>query len=122
MQLVEFLESSGWSKAELSRKIGVSKQAIGQWDDIPVKWEVVLRGFLESGEIPPEPEGKFIPTDLELLRIIRERSKTTDVAICLAHGWRVWEFNKMIADLVGKYPSSDPFWKQVKSDSDIRRA
>jgi hypothetical protein len=110
VKLIDFLEDSGWSKAELSRKIGVSRQGIGQWDDIPEKWVSVLEGILDSSEGAPNPVGRFEPTDEELLVIIRGRSKATDLDICQDHGWRIWEFNQMISDLVKKYPYGDKFW------------
>ena len=65
------------------------------------------------GDIEPRVNPKDI-SDLELLKIIRNRSKVSDWDLCQERGWRVWEFNQMIADLVKKYPSTlDDFWRSA---------
>ena len=113
MKLVEFLEASGWTKAQVARHVGVSKAAVGQWAEVPERYLDELREVLVHEIDPPKPVKSADLSDVELLRVIRGRSKTTDWEICKQYGWRVWEFNQKIADLVKKYPLSDPFWKGV---------
>ena len=121
MELAEFLEASGWNKSQVARHIGVSKAAVGQWSEIPERYLEDLREVLVREIDPPKPMKSAVLSDLELLKVIRGRSKTTDWAICQSHGWRVPDFYKMIADLVAKYPVDDPFWRQVKIDTDNRK-
>jgi transcriptional regulator with XRE-family HTH domain len=46
MKLDNFLKGSGWTRADLSRKLGISKPAISKWDEVPLKWVSVLEGIL----------------------------------------------------------------------------
>ena len=118
MKLAEFLESSGWSKAAVARHLGISPPAVALWDDIPEKHLASL--VEEIGSPPPEPKKKVELSDLELLEVIRTRGSVSDFDICRAHGWRIPEFNQMIADLTKKYPlngeswKTHEFWGQVK--------
>ena len=111
--MAEFLESSGWSKAQLARHLGVTPAAVSQWDDIPSGYKVHISE--EEKRSPPPPVKRVDPkevTDLELLEVIRTRGSISDWDICQDRGWRIWEFNQMIADLTKKYPMSDPFWSE----------
>ena len=117
MKVAEFLESSGWSKAQLARHLGVTPAAVSQWEEIPEKWVqfcAVILSNLEFNPVePPKPVKRVDPkevTDLELLEVIRTRGEVSDFDICQTHGWRVWEFNQMISDLLKKYPVGDDFW------------
>jgi len=120
MKVSEFLEKSGWTKAELARHLGITPAAVSQWDNIPPGYTV----HLEDTRSPPPPVKRVDPksiSDLELLKVIRTRGKDlSDFDICQAHGWRVPEFNQMIADLTKKYPlngqkwGDHEFWGQVK--------
>ena len=53
MELSEFLEASGWSKAQVSRHVGVSKAAVGQWKEVPEKYLEDLREVLVKEVDPP---------------------------------------------------------------------
>ena len=118
MKLKEFLESSGWSKAAVARHLGISPPAVALWDDIPEKHLSSLVEEIDSP--PPEPKKKVELSDFALLEVIRTRGSVSDFDICRAHGWRIPEFNQMIADLTKKYPldgescKTHSFWAQVK--------
>ncbi len=108
MLLSEFLEKSGWTKAAVARKLGISDPAVSKWDEIPDKHVRVLAEALLKSEGEPKKVRKCHPRDLpddELREIIRGRSKTTDWDICQEHGWRVWEFNEAIAGWVKRNPA-----------------
>ncbi len=62
MKLDTFCKESGWSKADVSRKLGVSRQAVGQWDEVPEKWAKVLEGCM--GMDPGAPD--FVDTALAM--------------------------------------------------------
>jgi len=101
MRLDDFLDKSGWSKAAVARRLGISRAALTGWDgEIPDKHAVKLSAVLLAEEPEPKIVRRCHPSDLpddELKAIIRGRSKTTDWDICQAHGWRVWEFYEAIA-------------------------
>jgi len=117
MELIEFLEKSGWTQSQLARHLGLSRGALTKWDEVPEKWfqscAVILSNLELSPIEPPKPVKRVDPkevTDLELLKVIRTRGSVSDWDICQERGWRVWEFNQMIADLLKKHPYGDDFW------------
>ena len=110
MELSEFLELTGWTKAQVSRHVGVSKAAVGQWCEIPERYAEDLRLEAVRQIDPPKPVKAAELSDDELREVIRTRGSISDWDICQSHGWRVWEFNRMIADLVKRHPMGDDFW------------
>ena len=38
------------SKSELSRKLGVSRQAVNSWNEVPQKWVPVIQAMVNAGE------------------------------------------------------------------------
>ncbi len=119
MKLAHFLEASGWTKAAVARKLGISDPAVSKWDEIPAKHEWILQAVLENEEAEPVAVRKCHPRDLpddELKLIIRGRSGTTDELICREHGWRIHEFNEAIADWVKRNP-----YKKPRNGQDLSR-
>lgn len=62
VKLDDFCKESGWSKADVSRKLGVSRAAVSQWDEVPVKWARVLEGC--KGVEPGKPD--FVDTAVQM--------------------------------------------------------
>jgi len=115
MKLSEFLERSSsfampWTKADVARKFQISPPAVSLWDEVPKKYVKRMQQILDEGLLPPKPVKSVELSDLELLNVIRTRGSVSDWDICQERGWRVWEFNQMIADLLKKYPVKDDFW------------
>ena len=130
MKFSEFLGRSELTKAEVAERLGISKAAVSKWDDLPGKWESVLLPILEGKEVELEISEELaeVPTstlgemtDLECLGFIRCRSKLGDDGIAKIIGCRLNAWQARIREILATYPSSDPFWKQVKSDTDIRK-
>ncbi len=48
MKFAHFLETSGWTKADVARQLGLSRGALTSWDDIPEKWVSVLEGVFDE--------------------------------------------------------------------------
>lgn len=48
MNLDEYLSSTGITKTDLAKKLGVSRAAVSQWKEIPEKWMKVLSGEVEE--------------------------------------------------------------------------
>ena len=48
MKVDKYLESEGLNKSELASKLGVSRAAISQWDEIPDKHLKILMGEIEE--------------------------------------------------------------------------
>ena len=111
MKLGKFLTTSGWSRADLARHLGLTRGALTKWDDVPDVHIPKLLDIMGTGMSPPNPVKKAELSDLELLEVIRTRGSVSDFDICRAHGWRVPEFNQMIADLTKKYPLNGESWK-----------
>ena len=130
MKLKEFLERSStadhgpWTKADVARKFKISPPAVSLWDEIPEKYVKRMQQILDEGFLPPKIVKPVELSDLELLEVIRTRGSVSDFDICRAHGWRIPEFNQMIADLTKKYPlngeswKTHEFWGQVKGSCD----
>ena len=111
MKFAHFLETSGWTKADVARKLGLSRGALTSWDDIPEKWVMVLEGVLSGTESPPEVVRVCSPMDLpddEMKVIIRNRAAVSDWDICQSRGWRTHEFNAAIAAWVKRNPYKKP--------------
>jgi len=49
MKLSSYLESRGWTKSDLAKRLGVSKVLVGKWDEIPEKYLEVLEADLPEG-------------------------------------------------------------------------
>jgi len=98
MKLDELLELKGLSRAELSRRIGLSKAAISRWgDEVPEKWVKVLDGLAPEvpiGEVPDDI-WKWSPARIKEEVCVR-RGRETDYEIARSLGLRVWEFNRLI--------------------------
>lgn len=105
MELTAYLELKGFSKAELSRRIGVSKAAISKWKEIP---EARLSELMELTPEVPMAEKHKEPEDYTLDEIREicqrrgghesdpERTMETDWEISRSLGMRIWEFNRMV--------------------------
>lgn len=66
MQLSQFLEESGWSRSDISRKLGLNKSAISHWgDEVPEKWVPVLEGCLRHNVGAETPEFIQIAKDMQ---------------------------------------------------------
>ena len=50
MKLSTYLESRGWTKTDLAKRLRVSKVLVGKWDEIPEKYLVVLEADLRAEE------------------------------------------------------------------------
>jgi len=110
MKLVDFLEQSGWSKADVARRLGLSRAAVSGWDEVPEKWEPTLHAA--KLEKPPEVVRRVCsPMDLpddELKVLIRNRAAVSDFDLCQERGWRVPEFHEAIAGWVKRNPYKKP--------------
>ena len=62
MKLDTFCIESGWSKSDVARKLGVSRSAVSQWDEVPAKWVKVLEGCKDESPTAPD----FIDTALAM--------------------------------------------------------
>ncbi len=119
MKLSKFLELSGLSRADLSSRLGVSKPAISQWDDIPKKWlpmvEVILGEEEAKAEVVAEADERRDPDSFsfeEIQYLCHLRVETCDYDISQANGLRVYEFTKLVkklgcAILDGEYVRQD---------------
>lgn len=105
MKLSEFLEC-GLSKAELGERLGVSKQAVGKWEDIPSKWQKMVDVILEEEEVKAEVVESALsqrePDDFsfeEIQYLCHLRPTMSDYDISQANGLRVYEFTKLVKKL-----------------------
>jgi len=132
MLFTDFLEEAGMTPSGVSRVLDISRQAVSKWVEVPPDWMVKLQPILDAARVQRELDEKLgnLPrkplselSELELLTWIRCRSRIEggDYEICQMLECKPWEFLYAINELVKKYPVSDKFWKQVKSDSDVRK-
>ena len=54
MRVDEYLSQEGISKAGLAERLGISRAAISQWDEIPEKWMKALAGEIEERVYLPD--------------------------------------------------------------------
>ena len=133
MKMGEFLGESGWTSSRVAKFLGISRQAVGKWDEVPAEWAVKLSTVLETIRMQREVDERFagLPdkalsdlSDVELLGFIRVRSSIDPDDICSRLGCNYPEFKKAVDDLVEKYPlngqkwSDHKFWGQVKGSCD----
>ena len=103
MKVDTVLDEKGISLSELARRLGLSRQAVSKWDEIPEKWRLAV------SEMKSEPEMGEVPEDIwewDVARIKAEvcsrRAKEDDWEIAASLGLRGWEYRKLI-DKVVKY-------------------
>ena len=103
MKLADYLNKSGFSKSALSKVLGVSRQAISKWDDIPTIWLDKIDGLVPEVIEKQKEWDEFSheeATDLIKRRGGIEadplRESETDHEIARSVGLKVWEFRRMI--------------------------
>ena len=125
MKMDEFLADTGWTKAAVAEFLGISRQAVSRWEDIPSDWAGQLSVVRDSAKVQKELNERFsgLPdkslselSEVELLTWIRARNRIKDDDICDRLKCRYPEFKGAIDALVEKYPldgqrwSDHPFW------------
>jgi len=129
MKMDEFLAETGWSSSRVAKFLGISRQAVGRWEEVPSEWVNDLSEELAKVRLAAEVNETFsgLPdkrlgdlSDLELLGYIRVRGSISPDEICVRLSCHYPAFKEAVDNLVAKYPlngqrwADHPFWGQVK--------
>ena len=133
MDMGEFLGESGWSSSRVAKFLGISRQAVGKWDEVPADWVGKLSVVLDTVRMQKEIDERFagLPdkrledlSEVELLGFIRIRGSISPDDICSRLSCNYPAFKGAVDRLVAKYPlngqkwADHKFWGQVKGSCD----
>ena len=133
MKMDEFLGETGWTSSRVAKFLGISRQAVGKWEEVPGDWAGKLSLDLDTVRLQREIDERFagLPdkklgdlSEVELLGFIRVRASISPEDICSRLSCRYPDFVAAVDELVKKYPlngqkwADHEFWGRVKGSCD----
>lgn len=97
MKVDTVLEEKGISLAELARRLGVSRQAVSKWVEVPEKWLSEVRDMPDEpvkGE-RPEDIWEWSPAKIKA-EVCSRMVEEGPSAVAASLGLKIWELDKLI--------------------------